>query len=38
MKEELEEGDFDTEGHYHWKKNVILFKFFLMINLKILEK
>ncbi|RNA30423.1 CD2 antigen cytoplasmic tail-binding 2 [Brachionus plicatilis] len=21
MKEELEEGDFDTEGHYHWKRN-----------------
>lgn len=20
MKEELEEGHFDTQGHYHWKK------------------
>jgi CD2 antigen cytoplasmic tail-binding protein 2 len=20
MKEELEEGHFDKEGHYHWKK------------------
>lgn len=20
MKEELEEGHFDTDGHYHWKK------------------
>jgi hypothetical protein len=22
MKEELEEGDFDTDGYFHWKKNV----------------
>jgi hypothetical protein len=22
MKEELEEGDFDTDGYYHWKRNV----------------
>jgi CD2 antigen cytoplasmic tail-binding protein 2 len=23
MKDELDEGDFDKEGYYHWKKDVI---------------
>lgn len=23
MKEELDEGDFDTDGYYHWKRDVI---------------
>lgn len=23
MREEMEEGDFDKDGYYHWKKDVI---------------
>jgi hypothetical protein len=29
MKDELEEGNFDNDGYFHWKKDVIIKKKFV---------